>query len=420
MKKIISGLLILTLALGLFACGSQPAKEPAVTLSVGYAKANITPEKASFMAGYGDDLTRRSEGVMDELFVTCVAITDSAGNSAMLITADLLDAAPHVNLRGAVAKATGIPFDQIIFCATHTHSAPRPSDTNPKFVNQLKEGVVTAATEAMADRAPVQTQTGNAHVAGLTYVRHYINQDGSIMGNNFGDHTQPILGHTTEADDLLQVIRFQREDKKDVVLVNWQGHPLIASTGSDEARANRLLLSSDYVGPCRDHVEAESDSLVAFFLSGSGNSNSYSYIDGEGVTDHRVYGKTLGAEVVKVLENMTTVNTAAVTTAKVQPTLTTAKGKEGTLDMYAVATGDISFVSAPYEMFDTTAMAIKDGSPYQMTFIITLANGDTGYMPTQECWDYPDCYEVKSCNFQRGTAETLQEEYLKMLNNLHR
>mgnify|MGYP003309040355 CR=1 FL=1 len=60
------------------------------------------------MAGYGDDLTRRSEGVMDELFVTCVAITDSAGNSAMLITADLLDAAPHVNLRGAVAKATGI------------------------------------------------------------------------------------------------------------------------------------------------------------------------------------------------------------------------------------------------------------------------------------------------------------------------
>lgn len=420
MKKTVCFILLFCMIIGTAACGGKPVEAPAVTLSVGFGRANITPEKSVHMAGYGDDLTRRSEGVMDELYATCIAFTDSNGNSAMLITADLLDVDPHINIRGAVVKATGIAYDNVIFCATHTHSAPRTSNLNPKYVDMLKENIARAAAEAMADRAPVKTQTESANVEGLTYVRHYINADGSIMGNNFGDHSQPILGHTTEADNLLQVIRFQREGKKDIVLVNWQGHPLIASTGSPEAKAQRLQLSSDYVGPCRDYVEAESDTLFAFFLGGSANSNSYSYIEGEGVKDHRVYGKLLGEEVVKCLSGMTDTKTNAVTSTKVQPALTTAKGNpSNTMELYAVGIGDISFVSAPFEMFDTTGMAIKEQSPYSMTFVLTLCNGDMGYMPTQECWDYPGCYEVSSCHFQRGTAELLEKAYIDMLNELH-
>ena len=419
MKKYICAILLLTLTLGLFACGSQPVKEPLPTLSVGYGKVNITPEKAVFMTGYGDDITRLSKGTLENLYVTCIAITDSADKTIMLITSDLLYADMHPQVRGAVVKATGVPFENIIYGTTHTHSGPKISDKNPAWLKQYYEFVAQAATEAMADRSPAEVSIGANHVDNLTFVRHYNVADGRVMGDNFWSDGQAPVSHRTKADDTLQLISFQREGKKPIVLVNWQGHATLSSTGMVGAKATRDMLSSDYIGPCRDYVEAESDYLFAFFLSGSGNLNAYSRIEGEGLKDYKLYGQTLGQAVLSTLELAVPVQAGAISTTKKVQDVKSSKGNPGQIEFYALAAGDISFVNAPYEMFDTTAMAIKNNTPYKMTFVITVSNGEMGYMPTQECWDYPGCYEVGMCYFERGTAEIMEQAFLDTLNSLH-
>ena len=419
MKKLICLFLLLALILGLPACGSQPAEEPAVTLSVGYGRAKITPDKAVFMTGYGDDITRLSKGTIEELYVTCIAITDSTDKTIMLITSDLLYADMHPQVRGAVVKATGVPFENIIYGTTHTHSGPKISDKNPAWLKQYYEYVAQAATQAMEDRAPATVSIASNQVDNLTFVRHYNVADGRVMGDNFWSDGQAPVSHRTEADKTLQLISFQREGKKPVVMINWQGHATLSSTGMVGAKATREMLSSDYIGPCRDYVEAESDYLFAFFLSGSGNLNAYSRIEGEGLKDYKLYGQTLGQAVLSTLEVSTPVESGAVNATKKIQDVKSAKGNPGQIEFYALAAGDISFVNAPYEMFDTTALAIKNNTPYKMTFVITVANGEMGYMPTQECWDYPGCYEVNSCYFERGTAEIMEKAFLDTLNSLH-
>ena len=420
MKKYIGILLVLALCLTMAACGSAPeAKEEPISLSVGFGRAKITPDKVVFMTGYGDDITRLSKGVLQELYVTCIAITDSTDKTIMLITADLLYADMHPQVRGAVVKATGVPFENIIYGTTHTHSGPKISDKNPTWLKQYYEYVAQAAKEAMDDRAPSTVSIGSKHVDNLTFVRHYNVADGRVMGDNFWSDGQAPVSHRTEADDTLQLISFQREGKKPVVMINWQGHATLSSTGMVGAKATREMLSSDYIGPCRDYVEAESDYLFAFFLSGSGNLNAYSRIEGEGLKDYNLYGQTLGQAVLSTLEATVPVQSGVVQNAKKIQDVKSAKGNPGQIEFYAMAAGDISFVNAPYEMFDTTAMAIKNNTPYKMTFVITVANGEMGYIPTQECWDYPGCYEVGSCYFARGTAEIMEKAYLDVLADLH-
>ena len=114
MKKFLCVFLLIAIVLSLCACGGQGSKEQNITLSVGYGRAKITPEKAVFMTGYGDDITRLSKGTLEELYVTCIAITDSTDKTIMLITSDLLYADMHPQVRGAVVKATGVPFENII------------------------------------------------------------------------------------------------------------------------------------------------------------------------------------------------------------------------------------------------------------------------------------------------------------------
>lgn len=45
-------------------------------LSIGYAQVDLTPEEPVALCGYGDDAQRISEGVLDPVTGTCLAITD--------------------------------------------------------------------------------------------------------------------------------------------------------------------------------------------------------------------------------------------------------------------------------------------------------------------------------------------------------
>src|SRR5690606_10359855 len=46
--------------------------------------------------------------------------------------------------------------------------------------------------------------------------------------------------------------------------------------------------------------------------------------------------------------------------------------------------GDLGIAAIPFEVFTAIGLEIKDKSPFQDTFTISLANGSYGYLPTPE------------------------------------
>ena len=56
------------------------------------------------------------------------------------------------------------------------------------------------------------------------------------------------------------------------------------------------------------------------------------------------------------------------------------------VEIQAIAIGDAAFVGYPVELFCEFGLSTKERSPFADTFVVTLANGWHGYVPTQEAF----------------------------------
>ena len=197
MKRVIPLLLCLCLLMGLAACGSSAAKldttaAPAAEATapakeakyqVGYSKYNITPTVSMDLWGYAQLAGERmSDGYLDPIYLTCVAITDPEGNTILMYAADLgdTDLAYCNEMRQAVNRATDIPENHMFFNATHTHSAP----DGRKIKQELQKAAIQTAQEALADRKPADMYFGTAETAAISFVRHYYEKNGAVVTDN--------------------------------------------------------------------------------------------------------------------------------------------------------------------------------------------------------------------------------------------
>lgn len=482
MKKFLCLLLTVVTVLGLCACGqagtAQQSEEQAA-FRVGFGRTDITPKYSVPLAGYGNTFQRMSEGFLNYLYATCIAITDEQDSTVLLITTDVIAIKNGIaeGIRKSITAATGVPADRIMFQGTHTHSGPdiyTTQDVMAQYHLDYANGLLEAAKQAMEDRSPATAKIGSVYTENLNFVRHYKVSDGTIYGDNFGSLAKGVItDHTSDADNQVQMIRFIREaaDKKDILMVNYQAHAKMNSTAETwEGQSGRKMLSSDYIGSTRDYVEGKTDVLFAFFLGAAGNLNTFSKIPMENrTTDYRVYGQLLGDYILGGLENMTDMTDTKVASVQRQyiakvdhsdnpllPVARTVKAafeetgnyagslaaggndpriaspyhaisivnraniivKEQPMEINAIQVGNIGFVTAPYEMFDTNGMYIKETSPFAMTFILTCANAHYDYFPSTECFENGGTYEVHARRFVRGTAEEVADEFINMLGEL--
>ena len=73
-----------------------------------------------------------------------------------------------------------------------------------------------------------------------------------------------------------------------------------------------------------------------------------------------------------------------------------------------------------YEMFSGSSLAIKEQTPFDMTFIISCSGPHVGYIPTSDAYEYDHgCYESQTSKIPQGTAEILVEKYVSMLTEIH-
>lgn len=467
MKKIFCLVLSILTVFSLVACSSagsgEGATQEASGLQAGYGRVSIMPDGEVHLGG-GDASKRISTTIMDNLYITCIALKEN-DQTYLIYTIDLITADDSVvdPVKSLISGTTGVPQENILMNTTHCHSSVSLNtkwDGVENYRIIFNNAATAAATTAIADLAPVTVSYGEAATQGLAFVRHYELSDGSFAGSNFGDFAKgEIVGHSTEADNVVQVVQFAREGKKNIVMMNFPAHATMNGATTD------TMISADFPGTARQHVENNADVQVAYFIAAAGDQVPTTKIKGEAVADeYKAYGKALGQYVLDLLPNLTpaegtgvklstktyTANSnkvgleklpyadavieAGKTYGNTSAQAVAAAREHGfssyfeasavksraslpatlSMELKAMTVGNIGFVFAPYEMFGTQAIDIRAKSPMASTFIITCGEGAQGYLPSQKGIEI-GCYEACVTRYEYGTAEKLADEFVAML-----
>jgi len=265
-------------------------------LQLGFGRTDITPKWSVPLRGYGNTAKRMSTTVLDSQLAACLAFTDDAGETIVHLFADMTLTGFEINsrYRTKIAQAVGLPMERVHISVSHNHSgADIEAHHIPgvsEYCNCLEQALIDAAKEAMADRSPCQMYIAAIETHGLNFVRRYMIHDGSVADDNFGSDKAGIAGHETHADPWLQLVKFTRKDKQDIILGNFQMHPHRAG-GS-----KKYEITSDIVGALRDYVEEKLNCKFAYAPGASGNVNGHSRVKEENITANYIeHGKALGA-----------------------------------------------------------------------------------------------------------------------------
>ena len=466
MKKLICMFLAAVMIFGLFACGGGAKKEEkSATMQVGFGKANMMPEGIVTIAG-GEDPNRLStDGFLDYLTATCIAFSDGT-TTALLYTVDMQCLTTNFlgNIKDVVSQATGVAMENIMISCTHDHSSPSMTLSHTG-ISEFRSGpfayaMLDSAKAAINDLAPAEAYIGTTKGTGLVFVRPYEMKDGSFAGPAYGNLVaSEIVNQAYESDETIQIVKFDRSasSKKDIVLFNLGSHATYYSSTATHS------LSADFPGPARDYVTNNADCYAAYFMSAAGDQTPRSTHEPlKHSMGHKEYGEKLGQYVVEALGSLTKVNSGAVKLTEMKyvadsnqldlsrisdarrlwslfeeqgyDTANTKAREEGFKSIYecrsiiqsgsrpktkvvainVLTAGDVSFAIFPGEMFASTGRYIRENSPYDMTFVLTCANGYDGYFPDERGYGY-GCYEAYSSYVNVGTAEKIGEEYINML-----
>ena len=475
MRKTIVNLLSFAMLLGLLGCDTNATEHTTAEaiggdcpmFMAGFGKTDITPQDPVPLQGYGDDRARISTGLLTYIEIGCLAITDERNETLLFLVADLSEASKIVAAPAieAIEKQLGIPSDHIIISGTHTHSSVSVGTTDNPVILQYNQFFVSQAVEAarlaLEDRKPAQVFAGSTRTENLNFVRRYIMDDGSLTCDGTPGTGTKVVSHESEADNQLQLLKFVREGKKDILVANYQAHPHLEGKTSQ--------ISAQTVGAFRTAVEKELDAHCLYWQGAAGNLRSDSRIEGETRTrDRDEYGKLLCGYVKDVYDSLEPVKTGPVVIRKTEfqarvnhtfdhllteaqevheyknsgvtsdeaKAYAVSKGFNSAhqasrivanaslpetvpMTLVAFSFGEIAGVVAGYEMFDTNGMYIKENSPFAMTFIVGYAHPVFGgYIPTAASFANGG-YEVDNGTFAGGTGEELAGAFLDLLGQIH-
>ena len=430
-------------------------------LQAGFGKELAMPDAVMPLGGVGM-VDRDYTGVIDPLYITCIALTDENGKTILLYTQDFLRTDTYIiPIRQAISDVTGVPFDHIMVASTHTHSAPAvyhtPLEAARAYQEICKEAAIRAAQAALADRAKATVSCGSFNGSGLCFTRHYVMSDGSVKKTP-GKKACPVA-HAGKADDQGQLVRFTRADKPDILLIGFNIHPTFYG------QHKQKMISADAPAVVRNCLEADTGMHVAYFTGAAGNQTGRSQLPDSANPSCDEYGRALADRAIAALPRLKPVNAAPIaiaTQAYVGKSnkerielydathqiveLYSAQGEAAvqellkkhniasiwetyairrryaaeetrTMHLSAMKLGGLSFVFAPYEMFGPQGKWIKENTPGDMTFVVTCANESHSYLPHEEAFGW-DVYEKLVTLFTPGTAETVAERLIQMATDL--
>ncbi len=262
---------------------------------VGLASVDITPETPVPMGGYGGR-DAPFEAVEQPLFAKALAIEDSAGKRALLITADILGFTNERSERIAarLGESDRIAREDILFNASHTHSGPLVAGSMLNgvsaesrrmidiYIAVLEDKIVAAGQKALRDLRPANLSWGQG-VANFVMNRREFTERGVILGTNARG----------VADRSVPVLRVDGADGRPRAVVFGAASHNTTLTGGN------MRISGDYAGFAQQFLEERWPGVQAMFVTGcAGDANP----NPRGTFDlARRHGSELAEEVMRVL-----------------------------------------------------------------------------------------------------------------------
>jgi neutral ceramidase len=426
-------------------------------LKAGAVKMDITPDYPVWLDGNPRD--RKSEGVHDPIFARALALESPEGPFVLLsldlcaLPGEVTDAA-----RRLIAECAGIPFERQVIACNHIHSAPAMygffCPREEKYVEWLLGRLLEVTRQAHDAALPARVGSGSGEEFTISEYRRFGLKDGRIAMNWDTFTPEELIGPAGVMDPEVGVVRIDALSGKTVaVLYNHAGHP-------NTPPGTSFRISADYPGVASACIERELGGVSLFTNGAQGSVDipAFRERDWEGMARK---GTWLAREVLRVAGGITPSNgTLSVANSrfnvgarKISPDYvarcreiaarpaglrTIRDGVDEALyanmclDLVAMGCasfdveitgfriGDASFVSFPGELFTEIGRRIKTERPGRRTFIVDVANGYLGYVPTRRAIQEGG-YETRpgvSSRLEEGAEDIIVEHAVKLLNSL--
>jgi neutral ceramidase len=434
----------------------------------GTGKTDITPQGNVWMDGMLR--AHQSEGVHDRLFARALVLCESADleQAYALVSVEvciLENETCSAVQRGAEAR-TGVPASHIIVAATHTHSGPSTfGGLTPRedgYVVELIDKLVTLIEDAARNLQPIELGVASGREDTISHYRRLLTSDGHVAMNWEPYPAEHIVGPLGVADPEVGVVKVVAAgDSNDptklgrvlALIFNHTGHPNVLS-------GDNYLLSADYPGLAARLLEEELGGVALFFNGALGS------VDIDGLRDRDWEGldrtgRALAHSVSKAARAITPSGSPAIRGACTTYTLpgrritdaewrwaqdvlaetggqvaAVADGvgddykarlyrdlrEAGTRDLpvtqTCLALGDSALLTFPGELYTEIGQYIKAHSPFERTFIIGLANGYVGYVPTRKAIGEGG-YAEDTRHVDEAAEQLVIEHSLALLHHLH-
>lgn len=434
----------------------------------GFARVDVTPPLGNPLAGYFTE--READGILDPIELNALAVSDGE-KTVLVITADFIyvTESAATPIRQSIFEATGIPANCIFVHGLHQHTTIRLGNrNNPSMAHAVKDKAyldvvfrkfVDVAKMAIADMAEATIHTAEAETAEpISFIRRYRMKDGSSRTNP-GCMNPDVVAPIGDADNTVRLVRFKREGKKDIALLNFSTHPDVIGGKK---------YSADWPGFARRFTEQDIPNTHCLLVNGpQGDTNhinvfkptiaqkgdpemqakryAYSRFMGRTITDvvlkiwdqveerkaDAVFGdvqmvyvptNTSGLdqieEMQKLMKDMDAGLLKGVDMGRRSEIIRICQLKDETLfrkvPVSVVAFGDVAIAGFGGEPFTRYAAAAREAAPELYVLGACCTNGGEGYLPDQSAYAEGG-YGVTNSRFSPEVASMTQGVVKEML-----
>ena len=420
------------------------ASDTHAVFRAGASKANITPPLG--LALIGEWVTPPAQYVHDELWARCMVL-DNGKTRVAFVVCDLLGLARCVSeeARRLIQADTGVPASHVLISGTHTHSAPsalgenfsnnpEPNDYQKFVARRIADGVRCAVNNLTPARIGWTAASEPRHV----FCRRWFLKPGAMPANPFGGTNDLVKMNPGRLNPNLDKPAGPIDPEISLIAVQTlEGQPLalLANYSLHYVGGSRKAeVSADYYGMYNERIlhllnaDRKDPPFVSLMSNGtSGNINNVDFTkpalnlppygrmrevaNDIAQTVHAAYqtirwrdNVPLGAAFEEVELNYRRPTAEQVEWAEsilakeqsgTKPNMLEGIYAKRAMEMNAMPEhvkcplqtfriGEVGIATFPNEVFSEIGLEMKARSPLKPTFVVSLAHGYYGYLPTVE------------------------------------
>jgi neutral ceramidase len=427
-------------------------------LKGGCAKVNITSPLGITLIG---SKGKPSDDILDELYAKAIVLNDGR-NTVAIVSADLLYTPLEEitnPVREIIKEKTGIPEQNVLICATHTHSGPEvftrsklgpdkeiaASKIDQNYLQTLIRKMADTVVIAHKNMQEVKIGAAKGYIPEIVYNRRPKTADGSVrMAFTLAPEviaTKKIetgpegcvkvtFDYTHEEAQLefgpidAEVCVLKVEDANGGMvgsLVNFGCHPVCIYPYLS------TTISADYPAYATQVVEQVEGGICLFTLGLAGNAVPVV----RGVKPREKIGKALGGEALRRLQMVPTTGSVTLKALKKEIEFATKKEADPNeteendktkdyikTEIQVLRLGDIYILGLPGEVLVEVGLEIKKRAGLENLFIVTVSNDTIGYVCHSRAYEEGGYEPGTGTNLAKGAGEIMIKEALEIIDQI--